>query len=80
MGFGTGESVLFIYKGVRLYMLFTAGIPSTRCSLGLDCMYPYYVAIDEIGELLPIHVGYPPGQYLYDIVHVWRVLATLSSS
>ena len=49
------------YGRVPLYMF--AGILSTRCSLGLDCIYLYYVAINEVNELLPIHVGYPPGQY-----------------
>ncbi|CAI8001615.1 Integrin beta-1, partial [Geodia barretti] len=34
---------------------------SQRCTLQQDCIYPYYVSIDRLGNLLPIHVGYPPG-------------------
>ena len=57
---GVSNSGVSLWK-VPLYMF--AGILSTRCSLGLDCIYLYYVAINEVNELMPIHVGYPPGQY-----------------
>jgi protocadherin alpha len=36
------------------------GVLATRCPLGRQCVYTYYVSIDEREELLPIHIGYPP--------------------
>lgn len=49
---------------LEILLSFTpADVLSIRCTLQQDCIYPYYVSIDELGNILPIHVGYPPGQF-----------------